>query len=76
MKLKLFEVSLAELPRGETLSAYAESQVNDFLTKNPNIEIVHTHLSNVVIPAEEGGGVFRESPAAIVVMIGIFYRER
>ena len=76
MRVKLFEFSLHEVPRGETLAEHAEVQLNNFLKEHPNIEILYTHMNSVVIPAEDGGGMFRESPAATVIVLGLFYRER
>lgn len=75
MKVKVIEVALHELPRGVTLSEYVEGQLNEFLTRMPNIQIAYTHMNTAVIPPEEGGGQYRDAPASIVVLFSIFYRE-
>ena len=74
LQVKFFDVSMADLPRGVTLSEYLEAAVNVFLTSKPGIDVVRTHVSSVVMPPEDGGGNYRESPASIVVILALFYR--
>ncbi len=74
LQLKLFEFSVQELPRGEALAEYAQGQVNHFLKEHPDIEVVQTHVNTTVIPPEEGGGVFKDAPSSVVIVVAIFYR--
>lgn len=75
LKVKFFDVSLAELARGVTLSQQLEGMVNNFLAERKPAEIVRTHMNSVVIPPEDGGGVFKEAPASVVVILALFYRD-
>ena len=74
MKVKFFDIGMHELPRGTTLSEHLGEIVNRFLAQNPNVEIVATHMNTAVLPPEEGGGVFRDSPTSVVVVLALFYR--
>ena len=74
MKVKFFDVAMHELPRGSTLSEHLTELANQYLAEHSSIEVLRTHLNTVVLPPEEGGGVFRDSPASIVVVLALFYR--
>jgi len=74
LRVKFFEVSLSSLPRGVTLTEQLDKMVNGFLAERANAEIVRTHMNSVVMPPEDGGGMYKESPASVVVILALFYR--
>jgi len=74
MKVKFFDVAMHELPRGTTLAEHLTELVNRYLAEHPTIEVLQTHMNTAVLPPEEGGGVFRDSPASVVVVLALFYR--
>src|SRR5262249_34444547 len=74
VKVKFFAVAMHERPRGSPLSEHLTELVNRYLAEHPSIEVVQTHVNTAVLPPEEGGGVFRDSPASIVVVLALFYR--
>jgi hypothetical protein len=74
LRVKFFEVSMTELPRGVTLTEQLDKLVNEFLAEKAHAEIVRTHMNSVSMPAEDGGGMYRETPASVVVILALFYR--
>ena len=74
LQVKFFDVNMADLPRGMTLTDQLDREVNAFLAEQPRAEIVHTHMNSVVMPPEHGGGMYKESPASVVVILSLFYR--
>jgi predicted TIM-barrel fold metal-dependent hydrolase len=45
MKAKMFEVVLHLLPSGKSPVTALEEQINEFLSKHPNLKLVTTHMS-------------------------------
>jgi len=52
MKAKIFEVVLHKLPSGKSPATAMEEQLNQFLAQHPDLELVTTHMSTLVSPAE------------------------
>ena len=52
MTAKVFEVILHKLPSGKSPASAPEEHLNEFLGKHPNLQVVATHMSTVVAPAE------------------------
>lgn len=75
LKAKFFDVNVAELQRGTTLAEHLDQLVNGFLAERGHVEIVHSHMNSVVMPPEDGGGQYLESPACVVVILALYYRE-
>ena len=74
MKAKMFEVVLHLLPSGKSPVTALEEQINEFLSKHPNLKSVTTHMSTLVAPAEPNAMPSREE-SSIIVFCTLFYNE-
>ena len=74
LKVKIFEVVLHKLPSGKSPATAREEQINSFLGQHPDLQLVATHISTVVSPAEPNAmPVVEES--AIIIFCTLFYTE-
>lgn len=74
MKVKVFEVVLHKLPSGKSPASALEDQLNSFLVQHPDLQLVATHISTIVSPAEPNAmPVVEES--AIIIFCTLFYTE-
>jgi len=74
MKAKVFEVVLHKLPFGKSPASALEEQLNGFLGQHPGLQLVATHISTVVSPAEPNAMPAVEE-SAIIIFCTLFYTE-
>jgi hypothetical protein len=74
MKAKIFEVVLHKLPSGKSPATAMEEQLNQFLAQHPDLELVTTHMSTLVSPAEPNAMPATEE-SSIVIFCTLFYNE-
>ena len=72
MKVKIFEVVLHKLPSGKSPATALEEQLNLFLTEHPNLELVTTHMSTLVTPADPNAMPSTDE-SSIIVFCTLFY---
>lgn len=72
MKVKIFEVVLHKLPSGKSPATALEEQLNAFLEQHPDLELVTTHMSTLVMPAEPNA-MPRTDESSIIVFCTLFY---
>ena len=74
MKAKIFEVVLHKLPSGKSPATAMEEQLNQFLAQHPNLELVTTHMSTLVSPAEPNA-MPRTEESSIIIFCTLFYND-
>lgn len=74
MKVKIFEVILHKLPTGQSPATALEEQLNAFLAAFPNLQLVTSHMSTLVAPAEPNAMPSTEE-SSIILFCTLFYRE-
>lgn len=74
MKVKTFEVVLHLLPSGKSPVSALEEQINQFLTQNPNLRVVATHMNSLVMPAEPDAMPRTDEPS-IIAFCALFYND-
>jgi len=74
MKVKTFEVVLHQLPSGKSPVTALEEQINEYLVQHPDLKLVTTHMSSLVMPADPNAMPRIEEPH-IVVFCALFYNE-
>ena len=74
MKAKIFEVVLHKLPSGKSPATAMEEQLNQFLAQHPNLELVTTHMSTLVSPAEPNA-MPRTEESSIITFCTLFYTD-
>ena len=72
MKVKIFEVVLHKLPSGKSPATALEEQINEFLVQCPNLQLVFTHMSTLVSPAEPNA-MPRTEESSIIIFCTLFY---
>ena len=72
MKAKIFEVVLHRLPSGKSPATALEELINQFLTQHPNLQLVATHMSTLVTPAEPNA-MPRTDESSIIIFCTLFY---
>ena len=72
MKAKVFEVILHKLPSGKSPATALEEQLNEFLSQQPDLELVSTHMSTLVTPAEPNA-MPRTEESSIIIFCTLFY---
>jgi hypothetical protein len=73
MKVKIFEVILHKLPSGKSPATALEEQINEFLSQHPDLQLVTTHMSTLVTPAEPNA-MPRTEESSIIIFCTLFYR--
>ena len=74
MKAKIFEVVLHRLPSGKSPATAMEEQLNQFLAQHPDLELVTTHMSTLVSPAEPNA-MPRTEESSIIIFCTLFYND-
>jgi hypothetical protein len=74
MKAKIFEVILHKLPSGKSPATALEEQLNGFLSQYPDLQLVSTHMSTLVTPAEPNA-MPRTEESSIIIFCTLFYTE-
>ncbi len=74
MKVKTFEVVLHKLPSGQSPVTAIEELINQFLAQHPDLKLVTTHMSSLVIPAEPNA-MPKTEESSIVVFCALFYND-
>jgi hypothetical protein len=74
MKAKIFEVILHKLPSGKSPATALEEQINEFLSKHPDLKLLSTHLSTLVTPAEPNA-MPRTEESSIIIFCTLFYTD-
>jgi len=74
MKAKIFEVVLHKLPSGKSPATAMEEQLNQFLAQHPRLELVTTHMSTLVSPAEPNA-MPRTEESSIIIFCTLFYND-
>jgi hypothetical protein len=74
MKAKIFEVVLHKLPSGKSPATAMEEQLNQFLAQHPDLELVTTHMSTLISPAEPNA-MPRTEESSIIVFCTLFYND-
>jgi hypothetical protein len=74
MKVKIFEVVLHRLASGKSPASALEEQLNRFLGDHPQIQLVTTHMSTLVSPAEPNA-MPRSEDASIIIFCTLFYTD-
>ena len=75
MKAKIFEVILHKLPSGKSPATALEEQLNEFLDQRPDLQLVATHMSTLVTPAEPNA-MPRTDESSIIIFCTLFYADR
>jgi len=74
MNAKIFEVVLHKLPSGKSPATAMEEQINQFLAQHPDLELVTSHMSTLVSPAEPNA-MPRTVESSIIVFCTLFYND-
>ena len=74
MKVKIFEVVLHKLPSGKSPATAMEEQLNEFLYQQPDLQLVSTHMSTLVTPAEPNA-MPRTDESSIIIFCTMFYND-
>ena len=74
MKVKTFEVVLHKLPSGQSPVTALEEQINQFLVKYPDLRLVTTHMSSLIMPPDPNVMPKREG-SSVIVFCALFYNE-
>ena len=74
MKAKIFEVVLHKLPSGKSPATALEEQLNQFLAQYPDLQLVSTHMSTLVTPAEPNA-MPRTEESSIIIFCTLFYTD-
>jgi hypothetical protein len=74
MKVKIFEVALHKLPSGKSPATALEEQLNEFLVQHPDLQLVATHMSTLVSPAEPNA-MPRTEESSIIIFCTLFYND-
>jgi hypothetical protein len=74
MKVKIFEVALHKLPSGKSPATALEEQLNEFLGQHPELQLVATHMSTLVSPAEPNA-MPKTEESTIIVFCTLFYTD-
>jgi len=74
MKAKIFEVILHKLPSGKSPATALEEQINEFLSQNPDLQLVSTHMSTLISPAEPNA-MPRTEESSIIIFCTLFYTD-
>ena len=74
MKAKTFEVVLHKLPSGKSPATALEEQLNGFLSQYPDLQLVSTHMSTLVTPAEPNA-MPRTEESSIIIFCTLFYTD-
>jgi hypothetical protein len=75
MKAKTFEVVLHRLPSGKSPATAMEEQLNEFLAQHPYLQLVATHMSTLVAPAEPNA-MPQTVESSIIIFCTLFYNDR
>ena len=75
MKAKIFEVALHKLSSDKSPAAALEEQINEFLEKHPTLQLMFTHISTLVFPAEPNA-MPRTDESSIIIFCTLFYIDR
>ena len=74
MKAKIFEVVLHKLPSGKSPATALEEQLNEFLGQHPDLQLVSTHMSTLVSPAEPNA-MPQTVESSIIIFCTLFYND-
>jgi hypothetical protein len=74
MKTKIFEVVLHKLPSGKSPATALEEQINEFLALHPDLQLMATHMSTLVSPAEPDA-MPRKVESSIIIFCALFYSD-
>jgi hypothetical protein len=74
MKAKIFEVVLHKLPSGKSPATALEEQLNQFLEQQPDLQLMATHMSTLVTPAEPNA-MPRTEESSIIIFCTLFYTD-
>ena len=74
MKAKIFEVVLHKLPSGKSPATALEEQISGFLLQHPDLQLVATHMSTLVSPAEPNA-MPRTEESSIILFCTLFYTD-
>ena len=74
MKVKIFEVALHKLPSGKSPATALEEQLNEFLAQHPDLQLVTTHMSTLVTPAEPNA-MPKTEESSIIIFCTLFYTD-
>jgi hypothetical protein len=74
MKVKIFEITLHKLPSGKSPATALEELINEFLSQHPDLQLVATHMSTLVTPAEPNA-MPRTEESSIIIFCTLFYTD-
>ena len=74
MKAKIFEVALHKLPSGKSPATALEEQINEFLSRYPDLKLVTAQMSTLVTPAEPNA-MPRTEESSIIIFCTLFYTD-
>ena len=74
MMTKTFEVVLHELPSGKSPVTALEEQINQFLVNHPDVKLMSTHMSSLILPPDPNVMPRREE-SSIIVFCALFYND-
>jgi hypothetical protein len=75
MKVKIFEVVLHKLPSGKSPATALEELLNEFLAQYPDLQLVSSHMSTLVAPAEPNA-MPQTVESSIIIFCTLFYNDR
>jgi len=74
MKVKIFEIVLHKLPSGKSPATALEEQLNEFLSQHPDLRLVTTHMSTLVVPPESNT-LPKTEESSIIIFCTLFYTD-
>ena len=74
MKAKIFEIVPHKLASGKSPASVLEEQLNVFLVARPQIQLVASHVSTLVSPAEPDA-MPKAEKASSVIFCTLFYTD-
>jgi hypothetical protein len=73
MKVKIFDVVLHNVPAGVSPATHLEDQINNFLKRYPNLQVVATHMNTLTVPADPVAAGAEQKQPSIIIFSTLFY---
>ena len=74
MKAKIFEVVLHKLAPGKSPATALEELLNRFLAQHPDLQLVTSQMSTVIVPADANAKPWSEE-SSVVFFCTLFYTD-
>ena len=75
MNVKIFDMVLQNVPPGKSPATHLEDQINGFLKKHPNLQVIATHMNTLVVPAAPSSLPGSEpNQPAVIIFTTVFFQ--